>query len=60
MVHTISDWQFIVAVQLISEINPSDATVGVYLNPDGFQIVSAVRSACEVGQVDVQLIPALG
>lgn len=38
---------------------PSDAAVGVDLDPQGLDVVGAVGAASEVGEVELDLVPAL-
>jgi hypothetical protein len=51
--------QFVFRVEPITEVYASDAAVRVDLNPEGLDVVGAVRATREVAQVELDLIPAL-
>jgi hypothetical protein len=50
--------QFLLGVQAIREVNAADATIGVQLDSKGLNVIRAVRAACEVAQVELNLVPA--
>ena len=50
--------QFIIRIESIAKVDPLDAHIRVDLNPDRFDVVSSVRTACEVGQIELNLVPA--
>ena len=50
--------QLLLAVQPVGEINSPDPTVCVDLNPQRLHVVCPVGSPGEVGQVELDLIPA--
>ena len=52
-------WELIFGVESIGEVNSSNSAVGVDLNSKGLYVVGSVSSSCEVGQVELNLIPAL-
>lgn len=51
--------KLLLGVEAIGEVNAADPTVRVDLYPQCFDIVRAVRSSCEVAQVELDLVPAL-
>ena len=51
--------QLLLAVEPVREVNSPDPTVGVDLNSQSLHIVCPVGSPGEVGQVELNLIPAL-
>lgn len=46
------------AEKLVSEVDSSDAAVGVDLYPEGFDVICSVGSSGEVGEVEVDLVPS--
>jgi hypothetical protein len=62
-----SDWQeqfefwgeLVFCVESVGEINSSNSAVGVNLHSKGFNIVGTVGSSSEIGQVELNLVPAL-
>ena len=50
--------QLLLAVQPVREVNSPDPTVCVDLNPQRLHVVGPVGSSGEVGQVELDLIPA--
>lgn len=51
--------QFVLAVESIGEVNASYSAVCVDLNSKCFNVVGAVGTTGEVGQIELYLIPAL-
>lgn len=51
--------QLLFRVQAIGEVYPADPAVGVNLNPQCLDVVRPVRSAGEVAQVELDLVPPL-
>ena len=51
--------KLVFGVEAIGEVNSSDSAVGVNLHSECFDIVSTVGTTGEVGQVELNLIPAL-
>lgn len=51
--------QFLLGVQPIREVYPSNATIGVDLHSERFDVIRPVRSPREVGKVELDLIPTL-
>lgn len=51
--------QLLLAVQPIREVDPADTAVGVDGHSQGFNVVGAVSPTREVGQVELDLVPAL-
>ena len=62
-----SDWQeqfefwgeLVFCVESVGEINSSNSAVGVNLHSKSFNIVGTVSSSSEIGQVELNLVPAL-
>ena len=52
-------WQLILSVQSIGEVDSSDSAVRVDLHPQCLYVVGTVSSASEIGQVELNLVPAL-
>ena len=52
-------WKFIFSVESIREVNSSNSAVSVDLNSESFYVVGTVSSSCEIGQVELNLIPSL-
>ena len=61
-----SDWeeelelgrQLVLGVEAVREVNSSDSAVSVNLNAQGLNVVGTVGTAGEIGQVELNLIPA--
>ena len=51
--------QLLIVVGPIREVDPTDATIGMDLHPECLLILRTVGSLREVGQVELNLIPAL-
>lgn len=51
--------QLVLAVQPVREINPPDATICVNLHAQSLHVVRSVGAARKVGQVELDLVPAL-
>merc|ERR1719335_1217362 len=51
--------QLLLTVEAIREVDPPDAAVGVELDAQSLDVVRSVRAAREVGEVELDLIPAL-
>jgi len=52
-------WKLVVSVQTLAEVDSSKATVGMNLNPRGFDIAGPISPPSKVAQVDLNLIPAI-
>jgi len=50
--------EFLLGVQTIAEVHAPDAAVGVHLHSQGLDVVRSVSAPSEVGQVELDLIPA--
>lgn len=50
--------QFVLGVKTIGEVNSANAAVCVNLNSQSFDVVCSVRSAGEVRQVELNLVPS--
>ena len=50
--------ELILGVESVREVNSTDPAVGVDLDSEGLNIVGTVGSSCEIGQVELDLIPA--
>ena len=51
--------QFVLGVQSVGEVNSSNSAVGMDLDSEGLNVVCSVGSASEVGEVELDLVPAL-
>lgn len=51
--------QFLLAVEPVRKVNPSNSTVGMDGDPECLDVVGPVGSPGEVGQVELDLVPAL-
>ena len=51
--------KLVLGVEAIGEVNSSDSAVGVNLNAQGLDVVGSVGTTSEIGQVELDLIPAL-
>ena len=51
-------WQFLFRVKSIREVNSSDPAIGVDGHSQGLNVVSAVGTTGEIGEVELNLIPA--
>mmetsp|Transcript_35104 Transcript_35104/g.113647 ORF Transcript_35104/g.113647 Transcript_35104/m.113647 type:complete len:257 (+) Transcript_35104:156-926(+) len=51
--------QLLFAVETVREVDAADAAVRMQLHPQGLDVVRAVGAAREVGQVELDLVPAL-
>jgi len=51
--------KLIFRIQSVRKINTTNSAVGVNLNPESFYVVSSVSPACKIGQVELNLVPAL-
>lgn len=52
-------WELVFGVESIGEIDSSDSAVSMDLNSEGLYVVSTIGPSCEIGQVELNLIPAL-
>jgi len=52
-------WQLVLRVQPVGEVDSTDTAVGVDLNSEGLNVVGTVGSTSEIGQVELDLVPAL-
>ena len=51
--------ELVFGVESVGEINSSNPTVCMDLNSKGLYVIGTVSSPCEIGQVELNLIPAL-
>ena len=51
--------QLVLGVQSIGEVNSSNSAVGMDLHSQGLNVVGSVSSTGEVGEVELDLVPAL-
>ena len=51
--------ELLLAVEAVGEVDAADAAVGVDLHAERLNVVGAVGAAGEVGQVELDLVPAL-
>lgn len=51
-------WEFVFGVESVGEIDSSYSTVSVDLHSEGLDVVSTVGSSGEIGQVELDLVPA--
>merc|ERR1740139_895248 len=51
-------WELVLGVEAIGEINSTNTAVSVDLNSKGLNIVGTVSTTGEIGQVELDLIPA--
>ena len=51
--------EFFLGIEPIGEVDPSDSAVGVDCDSKGFNVVTAIGSPGEIGQVELNLIPSL-
>ena len=51
--------KLVFGVEAVGEINTTDSAVSVDLNSKGLYVIGTVSSPCEIGQVELNLIPAL-
>lgn len=51
--------QLLFRVEAVGEVNPADSAVGMNLDPQRLDIVRAIRSAGEVTEVELDLVPPL-
>ena len=52
-------WQLLLGVEAVGEVDAADAAVSVDLHAQRLDVVRAVRTAREVRQVELDLIPSL-
>jgi len=50
--------QFLFGIQAVGEIDATDATVGVDLDTQCFDVIRTVSSACEISKIELDLIPS--
>jgi len=50
--------KFFLGIQSVGEVDSADAAVSMELDPQGFDVVGAVCTAGEIGQVKLDLVPA--
>lgn len=58
-VHSEVVGQFLLRVQPVRKVDPAEAAVGVHLHAQRLLVVGAVGSTRELGQVELQLVPAV-
>merc|ERR1712100_200416 len=51
-------WELILSVQSVGEVDSADTAVSVDLNSEGLNVVGTVGTTGEIGQVELNLIPA--
>mmetsp|Transcript_28691 Transcript_28691/g.83113 ORF Transcript_28691/g.83113 Transcript_28691/m.83113 type:complete len:269 (-) Transcript_28691:399-1205(-) len=51
--------KLVLGVQAVGEVDPTNATIGVDLNPQSFDVVGAVRPTGKVAQIELDLVPTL-
>ena len=51
--------QLVLGVEAVREVDSADAAVGVDLHAQGLDVVGTIGTAREVGQVELNLVPAL-
>mmetsp|Transcript_84094 Transcript_84094/g.228368 ORF Transcript_84094/g.228368 Transcript_84094/m.228368 type:complete len:205 (+) Transcript_84094:81-695(+) len=51
--------QLLLAIETVGEVDPANAAIRVELHTERLDVVRAVRAAREVGQVELDLVPAL-
>ena len=51
--------ELVLGVEAVREVDSADSAVGVDLHAEGLDVVGAVGPACEVGEVELDLVPAL-
>lgn len=51
--------ELLLRVEAVGEVDAPDAAVGVYLHPQGLDVVRSVRSTREVAKVELDLVPPL-
>ena len=51
--------QLVLSVEAIGEVDSSDSAVGVNLDTEGLNVVGTVGTTSEIGQVELDLVPAL-
>ena len=52
-------WKLLLRVQPIREVDPSNSAIGVNLHSQSLNVVGTVRPSREIGQVELNLVPAL-
>jgi len=52
-------WKLLFRVQPVRKVDSPDPAVGMDLNPQGLHIVCAIRSPCEISQVELDLVPTI-
>ena len=52
-------WELILGVKSVGEVDSSNSAVGVDLDAESLYVVGTVSSPGEIGQVELNLIPAL-
>ena len=51
--------ELLLTVETVAEVDAADATVGMNLHAEGFDVVGAIGAAREVREVELDLVPAL-
>lgn len=51
--------QFVLGIETVGEVHSPYPAVGMNLNPQRFYVVCPVGTTCEIGQVELNLIPSL-
>ena len=51
--------ELVFGVQAVGEVNSTDSAVSVNLDSEGFDVVGTVGTSGEIGQVKLNLVPAL-
>jgi len=51
--------ELVFGIESVGEIDSSNSTVCMNLNSKGLYVIGTVSSPCEIGQVELNLIPAL-
>ena len=51
-------WELILGVESIGEIDSSDSAVSMNLHSEGLYVVGTIGPSCEIGQVELDLVPA--
>ena len=50
--------QLVFSVEAVGEVNSTDSAVSVNLDSEGFDVVSSVGTTSEIGQIELNLVPA--
>jgi len=51
--------ELVFGVKTIGEVDAANPTVGVDLNSERFDVVGSVGSSCEIGEIELDLIPSV-